>query len=280
MDRGSDEKRMRLRYPGSCRVCGVELPARAEAIYEPTSKSVRCVGHDVTTEEEPLHVGAVDDLVPEVVQSGTAGTSARREFERRRVRREERNRAKHPRLRGLILAVSEEPQSTTAWDVGALGEERLGSGLDRLTSDVVRLLHDRRIPRSRVNIDHIAVTATGVYVIDAKRYRGRPHLKIEGGVLRPRVERLRWLSRLNQTRRRGTQAGRHRAEAHRGRGTGSWRSLPPRCELASVRRKLHHARRASTVVQEDLSPTTERRPLPAASIAQLHQTLARQLSAS
>lgn len=30
----------------------------------------------------------------------------------------------------------------------------------------------------------------GVYVIDAKKYRGRPQLKIEGGILRPRVERL------------------------------------------------------------------------------------------
>ncbi|MEO6414384.1 MAG: nuclease-related domain-containing protein [Pedococcus sp.] len=51
-------------------------------------------------------------------------------------------------------------------------------------------MHDRRIPRSKANIDHIAVTTSGVYVIDAKKYRGRPHLKIEGGSLRPRVERL------------------------------------------------------------------------------------------
>ncbi|GAA1793922.1 hypothetical protein [Nostocoides veronense] len=34
------------------------------------------------------------------------------------------------------------------------------------------------------------MTATGIYVIDAKKYRGRPHLKIEGGLFRPRVERL------------------------------------------------------------------------------------------
>ena len=34
------------------------------------------------------------------------------------------------------------------------------------------------------------MTASGVYVIDAKKYRGRPHLKIEGGLFRPRVERL------------------------------------------------------------------------------------------
>jgi len=124
------------------------------------------------------------------VESGTAGASARREFERRKAKREERIRGKHPKLGGLILALSDERQSTTAWDVGAAGEERLGKGLDQRASDTVRLLHDRRIPKSRANIDHIAVTASGVYVIDAKKYRGRPHLKVEGGFFRPREERL------------------------------------------------------------------------------------------
>jgi hypothetical protein len=37
----------------------------------------------------------------------------------------------------------------------------------------VIVLHDRRIPRSRANIDHLAVTPSGVYVIDAKRYKGK-----------------------------------------------------------------------------------------------------------
>ena len=89
-----------------------------------------------------------------------------------------------------MLAVTDQPRSTTTWDVGAIGEERLGRGLDRIASDTVRLLHDRRIPRSTANIDHLAVTANGVYVIDAKKYGGRPHLKIDGGLFRPRVERL------------------------------------------------------------------------------------------
>lgn len=129
-------------------------------------------------------------VVVEVVESGTAGASARREFERRKAKREERIRAKHPKLGGLLLALSDERQSTTAWDVGAAGEERLGKGLDQRASDTLRLLHDRRIPKSRANIDHLAVTATGVYVIDAKKYRGRPHLRVEGGVFRPREERL------------------------------------------------------------------------------------------
>jgi phage gp16-like protein len=190
VDGGADEKRLRLRYAGACRVCGVELPAKVEAIYERKTKTVRCVSHDVHPAVEPAVVEVVEPAVVEVVESGTAGASARREFERRKAKREERIRTKHPKLGGLMLAVSDEQQSTTAWDVGALGEERLGKGLDRLASDTLRLLHDRRIPRSKANIDHLAVTASGVYVIDAKKYRGRPHLKIEGGLFRPRVERL------------------------------------------------------------------------------------------
>ena len=181
---------MRLRYAGACRICGSELPAKADAIYERATRTVRCVSHEVCPPVMP-HAGEDFGLaVPEVVDPGTAGGSARREFERRKAAREERIRAKHPQLGGLILAVSDDPQSTTAWNTGALGEEKLGGGLNRLGSETIRLLHDRRMPRSRANIDHLAVTPTGVYVIDAKKYCGRPHLKIDGGLFQPRIERL------------------------------------------------------------------------------------------
>lgn len=182
---------MRLRYAGRCRVCDAELPARSEAIYERSTKTVRCVSHEPEAEQTTTaKVDGLEQAVPGVVDAGSAGASARREFERRKAKREERIRAKHRKLGGLILAVSDDPQSPKAWAVGALGEERLGTGLNALASEKVRLLHDRRIPRSRANIDHIAVTASGVYVIDAKRYQGRPQLKIEGGLFRPRGERL------------------------------------------------------------------------------------------
>ncbi|GAA2153489.1 nuclease-like protein [Humibacillus xanthopallidus] len=190
MDGGTDEKRVRLRYAGSCRVCGVQLPAQVEAVYERATKTVRCLSHYESPPAEPSVAGVVDPPLRDVVDPGTAGASARREFERRKAKREERIRAAHPKLGGLILAFSDERQSTTAWDTGAAGEEALGKGLDRLASDTVRLLHDRRIPKSRANIDHLAVTARGIYVIDAKKYRGRPHLKNEGGLFRPRNDRL------------------------------------------------------------------------------------------
>jgi hypothetical protein len=132
----------------------------------------------------------VDDERTEVVAVGTPGGSARREYERRKAGREGRIRAKYPRLGGLIHALSNEPQSTTAWDTGATGEERLGHRLNELAGDTFRVLHDLRIPGTRANIDHVAVTRTGVFVIDAKRYRGRPHLRVDGGILRPRTERV------------------------------------------------------------------------------------------
>lgn len=121
---------------------------------------------------------------------GVAGASAQREYERRKNAREARIRESHPLAGGLILALSDDPQSTKAWAIGARGEERLGHRLDSLSGHGVYVLHDRRIPRTKANIDHIAVGPAGVFVIDAKKYRGRPRLRVEGGLIRPRVEKL------------------------------------------------------------------------------------------
>lgn len=181
---------MRLRYPGVCRICGTELPARAEAIYERTTKTVRCLEHDLAEVPEATEPAGPPTAAPEPVDPGVPGASARREFERRRTVREDRIRGKHPKLGGLTLAVSDTPQSTNAWDTGALGEERLGARLNELASDSLRVLHDRRIPKTRASIDHLAITPSGVFVIDAKKYKGRPELVVEGGILRPRVEKL------------------------------------------------------------------------------------------
>lgn len=137
-------------------------------------------------EADPAH----DDAATSPINAGTAGASARREFERRAEKREKRIRANHPKLGGLILALTDDPPSITAWRTGAAGSERLGGILDSLADRGVLALHDRRIPRSRANIDHIAIGPAGVFVIDAKRYKGRPSLRVEGGILRPRTETL------------------------------------------------------------------------------------------
>lgn len=201
----SDEKTMRLRHAGACRQCEQELPAGAVAVYERTTKTVRCVicPRSVassspaslasasldpgTSVAEPLTADTTESVD---VDAGQAGASARREHERRRARREAKTRAAHPRLGRVILALSSDPQSTTAWATGAVGEEKLGARLNSLVSPMVRVLHDRRIPKTKANIDHIVVSAGGIYVVDAKRYKGRPQLRVEGGIFRPRVETL------------------------------------------------------------------------------------------
>ena len=195
----SAEKTMRLRYAGVCGCCGQALPAGTVAVYERSTKTVRCVSCPVEAEPspeaeaeagEPVPAHATADLVTAEVDPGQPGASARREHERRRANRETRIRTAHPRLGGVILALSSDPQSTTAWATGAVGEEKLGARLNELASSTVRVLHDRRIPRTKANIDHLVVCPGGVYVVDAKRYQGRPQLRVEGGILRPRVETL------------------------------------------------------------------------------------------
>ncbi|HKZ15060.1 MAG TPA: nuclease-related domain-containing protein [Solirubrobacterales bacterium] len=109
---------------------------------------------------------------PQDLDLGTAGAGARRQAERRKARREAETRAAHPHVGGLLLRFRDAPQSEKAWADGAVGEEAVAAHLAARCPDVI-VLHDRRMPRSRANIDHIAVSPSGVWVIDAKRYKGR-----------------------------------------------------------------------------------------------------------
>ena len=121
----------------------------------------------------------------------SAGASARAEHERRRAKDEAATRAAWGKLGGIAVALTPERSSTRVWATGAIGEEIVGVKLDAIASDQIRVLHDRRIPKSRANIDHIVVTPGGVWVIDTKRYVDkRIEKRVEGGLFSPRVEKL------------------------------------------------------------------------------------------
>jgi hypothetical protein len=98
-------------------------------------------------ESEPEPARSTEE--PDVVV-GTAGASAEREHERRKKERDTGVGEAHPRLGGLILALSDDPQSTRAWAVGGRGEELLGQRLDGPAEHGFRVLRDRRIPVSPV----------------------------------------------------------------------------------------------------------------------------------
>lgn len=108
---------------------------------------------------------------------GNPGASARREHFQRKRLQEARMRQRHSKLGGLLLAVPDEPQHESAWERGAQGEELVAGALVKRCRPDVHVFHDLAMPGSRANIDHIAVAPTGVWVIDAKRYKGKVEVR-------------------------------------------------------------------------------------------------------
>lgn len=78
--------------------------------------------------------------------------------------------------------LSDDPRSITAWAKGSEGERRLAQSLTRRVDDRADLLHDRKFPKTRGDIDHIAVASSGVWVIDAKQYNGLVGKRDKGGL--------------------------------------------------------------------------------------------------
>lgn len=111
---------------------------------------------------------------------GTAGAGARKEHAKRLERHQTRVRTAHPRLGNLILALNDDPKHVQAWQTGAIGEEAFGQKLSSIASDALKVLHDRKLPRTSANIDHLAVTSEGVWILDAKRYQGRVETRGHG----------------------------------------------------------------------------------------------------
>lgn len=74
----------------------------------------------------------------------------------------------------------------SSWESGALGEERVAAALSNADQQNIRVLHDRlqNASGSKANIDHLVVTAAGVFLIDAKNWKGV--VTAEAGSLRQR----------------------------------------------------------------------------------------------
>jgi hypothetical protein len=125
-----------------------------------------------------------------LIDLGVAGGSTMREYERRQRTREERIRQRWGQLGGLILALTSDPTTTRVWQRGSLGESKLAAALGKLDRDDVIVLHDRRVPHTRGNIDHVVVSPSGVYVVDAKRYTGEVRVRDVSSLFRPPDRRL------------------------------------------------------------------------------------------
>ena len=169
----SEVRKLRVRYPAVCSVCRCEITRGTQAWWHRAAKKITC-----------LVCGSGAELAHDL--AGTAGASGRKKFERLHEQREQRVKNRFgKRVGGLVLALSDDPQSTRAWRTGSAGEERLARFFDRELPASAVGLHDRRIPHSRANIDHIVVAPGGVWVIDTKLYEGKVERRTIGPIWRP-----------------------------------------------------------------------------------------------
>jgi hypothetical protein len=137
------------------------------------------------------------------VNDRSAGGSAQAEYERRAAHHAADVRRRRPRILAfgavvaivglvVLLAVSPlwggvvllfdvvvvasalfaTPNSIAAWQTGAQGELRTGRLLEPLEGEGFRILHDRKIPGSRANIDHIVIGPPGIFVVETKSLGG------------------------------------------------------------------------------------------------------------
>ena len=216
-------KVLALRRAGVCS-CGAYLPVGTRAGWDRVLGVVVCMdcnaqglrlslsGPEVSTvrvlqEPEPHHVvvdgpaGVLPVRQPPLplepspigVDVGDPGGSLQAEYERRSAARKTRARARFPRIGGFLLAVTNEPASTTAFSKGAAGERRVALRLADLSGPGVLFLHNRLLGHGRRDgdVDHIALTAAGVYVIDAKHYKSaKIEVRRSGGLFSPVREQL------------------------------------------------------------------------------------------
>ncbi|WP_433412958.1 nuclease-related domain-containing protein [Microtetraspora malaysiensis] len=73
--------------------------------------------------------------------------------------------------------------SLSAWRKGAGGERRTGRILAPLAAEGYIVMHDRAIPGSRANIDHLVIGRSGVWVIDSKAWHRRTRISGRAGAL-------------------------------------------------------------------------------------------------
>ena len=175
-----------LRRDGSCASCSTALTAGTRAQWDATAKLVTCLACVATSTgsqdrldgaaeiADPAGLGEAEQREAPI-DAGTPGASARKEFERRHAKREADIEKKWGtgRIGRVAKFLSDDPQSTAAWAGGAAGEERVAQILHEGLGDSAVLLHDRSVPKTRGNIDHVAIASSGVWVIDAKRYSGK-----------------------------------------------------------------------------------------------------------
>jgi hypothetical protein len=135
-----------LRFGGKCDSCGGIIEKRETGWHDPVAKKVRCslcapLADEVSRDNNFESSSYVDPV---------GGSSAIREARSRR-----------------------DPK----WTKGGAGEYLMDLSLHKRVNEGAVILTDRCLPGTKSNIDHVVVAPSGVWIIDAKTWRGKIEYK-------------------------------------------------------------------------------------------------------
>jgi Nuclease-related domain len=107
------------------------------------------------------------------IDAGTPGASAVAEGARRAEKKVDAVRRKYGDYAAEVAREMADRDAAASWGKGSAGETWLARYIAKEVGDRVIALHDRLIPGTRGNIDHVFISPTGVWVVDAKAYKGK-----------------------------------------------------------------------------------------------------------
>lgn len=198
-------KLMAIRRPDVCAGCSEPLPPHTRAWWDSGESTVTCVECQpstatATSTETSASTKTSTTIMgtarreptplppPQPINIGTGGASAQREYEPRAARHQQRTQdaAFGTGVLGEVSARPDnEPGHLTAWANGAAGERFLAAHLDRELAGMATVLHDRSVPTTNGNIEHLVVASSGIWIIDAKNYSGKVDLRNAGTSAQP-----------------------------------------------------------------------------------------------
>ncbi len=164
----SDWKQIRAKRESVCEICKSVFKVGEDIFWSRSRSVIRCT---------KCFEGAQDQ---DVVSIGKAGSSAQSEFEKRNNARRERVLKNYPKTGKFALKIIKAANSTTSWEKGAKAEREVGELINSFAlKHGFKAMHDRAVPGSKTNIDHIIVRKTGIFVVDTKNYEGKIRVKKE-----------------------------------------------------------------------------------------------------
>jgi hypothetical protein len=159
-----------LHHEGTCVRCSVAVPARSRAWWDRYSKSVVCVICEPVRRDDPLPP-------PPAIERSTAAAIAAADWPNGHA--SDNGHRRGAALVGRMMKLLADSPSSTPDPPGAEGERRLARLLDTELPDAVTL-HDRTVPLTRGDLDHLVIASSGIWLVDAERRPGEVTCRTSG----------------------------------------------------------------------------------------------------